>query len=151
MAISVTLQNLLKDLVLEHPQLKLEIDVLSGHAVIQLAISDTKGRRILSYDPISIEKNNTVDTSIYLDPQLNRITLEDDSQIEFKKAEEKPVDSRQKMIDDGMVYYCLACKRCYRELPMVNHETGHGDRTVMNQCRHCYSYLFARLSDDSPA
>ena len=55
--------------------------------------------------------------------------------------------TREEMIQEGMKYYCINCKKCYIHLPTESYEDGHGGR-VLNMCR-CGSDLFAKLNDNS--
>ena len=55
--------------------------------------------------------------------------------------------TRQEMINEGYVWYCLGCNMAFKKKPTENYEDGHRGRQ-MEMCHRCGSDLFDRL--DSP-
>lgn len=42
--------------------------------------------------------------------------------------------TREKMIAEGLLYFCADCRKCYKEVPTEDYEDGHGGR-LLTMCR----------------
>ena len=54
--------------------------------------------------------------------------------------------NRKEAIAEGYKYYCLNCKRAFKEKPTQPYEDGHGGRMI-EMCR-CGSDLFGSFEED---
>ena len=57
--------------------------------------------------------------------------------------------TREDMIKEGYVWFCLSCHKCFKTLPTENYEDGHGGRQI-EMCR-CGCDIFSELDETAGA